>query len=508
VDDIFYVAKRVVYEIIRSKHFRRLLLDVVEVCRSIFYRKVERTTNAAKQLTQDGQALGQAVQKDLVEKEGKNFDSTLSTAQAVGDAVKEQAQGLSVLSQDELNEIYARLQKILQAIQANPDYQLAVNGIFQLMDQFKEQVKDLHIDPAIQADVQHTASIRGPKIWKDIKLIIERFAGENSVDQLFSDLHTFYATVANDQRARSIFEDGRLLTKRTFANPQLVQDESFKKQFQSLFEKSNSLTNDPIHNELFNKIFTESADILQRIRDDPLSNDLSVALRTFVADMALDASGKVSFGAIQDSLVQLKSLLVPVIAKQLEAIPVPRIDGDTPKWEFAIEGVVFSAYDVMPDYLKLYFQTELNLDLKQSSTDAARAFLRLEINNIRAHLKNVHFAYRRKVFPTISDDGWADIDLGGKGLSVRIDYIVASNDRDQTRLSLVDVDATIDNLDITVKKAEHGILDKMAVNLFNGTIKREIEDELQVQLRYFGRYVAEQLNEAFLSAAKPLTGQL
>lgn len=129
---------------------------------------------------------------------------------------------------------------------------------------------------------------------------------------------------------------------------------------------------------------------------------------------------------------------------------------------------MFSAYDVLPDYLKLYFQTQLNLDLKQASTDTARAYLRLELNNIRAHLKNVHFAYRRKVFPAIEDEGeppppstttlsdlflgWCDVHLGGKGLSIRMDFIVATDDRNQTRLSVADVDATIDDLTINVKK--------------------------------------------------------
>jgi len=87
-----------------------------------------------------------------------------------------------------------------------------------------------------------------------------------------------------------------------------------------------------------------------------------------------------------------------------------------------------------------------------------------------------------------------------------MDWMVSTNDRDQTTLSIVDVNASIDDLTITVKKAEHGVLDKLAVTLFKGTIRREIEDELQVQLKYFGRYISDTLNEAFHTATNPLSG--
>jgi len=504
VDDIYYVAKRVAYEIIRSKQFRGLLLDVIELLQTIFYRKLNSTVDGLTQIKEDGKALGQAAKIDY-EKGDTSASVSKATAEAVGQDVKEQLQSVQVMSQEEVQQLYGRLQKILQAIQANSDYQLAVNGIFQLIDQFKDQVKDLHIDQKLQAETQDKVVNRGTKIWNDIKTIIERFAGEGTLDSFFGNLMAFYNGVADDARARAIFEDGRLLTSRSFANPKIVNDESFKKQFEALFSKSRALTNDPKHNELFNNVLRDASQCIQNIKEDQTTNDLTSAIRRFASDVALDNSGHVSIGTIQDSLVQLKNLLVPVIAKQLEHIPIARIDGSTPKWDFAIEGIVFSAYDVLPDYLKLYFQTQINLDLKQASTDTARAYLRLEVNNIRAHLKNVHFAYRRKVFPTIEDEGWADVDLGGKGLSLRMDWMVATDDRNQTKLSVADVDVAIDDLTISVKKAEHGILDKMAVTLFNGTIKREIEDELQVQLRYFGRFIADNLNDAFGSVARPLS---
>jgi hypothetical protein len=266
------------------------------------------------------------------------------------------------------------------------------------------------------------------------------------------------------------------------------------------------LTNDKRYEKLFKEIFDKLSALLESIKDDQLTNELGASIKKFATDIALDSNGKVSFGGIQDSLVQLKNLLVPVIARQLTSIPIARIDGKTEKYDFAAENVVLSAYDILPDYLKLYFQTMVNIDLKEASTDKAKAFLRLELHNIKCHLKDVHFAYRRKVFPTIEDDGIADIDLGGKGMSLTMDWVVSGGDKEHTSLRVKSIDVNIDDLTVTIKKAEHNIIDKLAVKVFNKQMKNEIEDELEVQLKYFGRYIADTLNEAFISVAKPVRG--
>lgn len=109
------------------------------------------------QLAEEGKALKEAAQIDY-KKGDTEASTTLATAevhfppifsrsflrnfQEKGEEVKEQFKEVA-LSQEEIQAIYARVQKVLQAIQANSDYQLAVNGIFQLIDQFKDQVRGI-----------------------------------------------------------------------------------------------------------------------------------------------------------------------------------------------------------------------------------------------------------------------------------------------------------------------------------------------------------------------------
>jgi hypothetical protein len=489
--DILYIGKRVSYEIVKSREFRRLLLDTLELLQSVFYRAVDVAQEG-------GEKLKDSVQKDF-EKKDLNAEETKEAAKEIKEKLED-----GLMTKEERDQLWNRLERILKKIQSNDDYKMAVNGIFSLIDQLKEKVDEFQVDPKLKEDLKHNDN--AAEAWKDAKVIIERFSGEGTVDPIIKDLKKFYKLLSEDARAKSVFKDGKDLTIRSFKNPKLLQDASFRKQFESLFDKSRSLTNDKRYEKLFKEIFDKLSSLLESIKDDQLSNELGASIKKFATDIALDSNGKVSFGGIQDSLVQLKNLLVPVIARQLTAIPIARIDGKTEKYDFAAENVVFSAYDVLPDYLKLYFQTMINIDLKEASTDKAKAFLRLELHNIKCHLKDVHFAYRRKVFPSIEDDGIADIDLGGKGMSLVMDWVVSGGEKEHTSLRVKSIDVTIDDLTVTIKKAQHDIIDKLAVKVFNKQMKSEIEDELEVQLKYFGRYIADTLNDAFISVAKPSRG--
>jgi len=502
--DLVYIGKRVAYEVVKSRDFRRLLLETVQLLQSVFFTELDKAEDRKDKIVK-------AVKKDAKEKD-VTAKKTVKAAESVAKDIKEDFKE-GIIPQEEKDKLWERCEKILRKIQSNDDYKQAVNGIFSLFDTLKEKVETFEVDPKLKEDLKHNKNAEDA--WKDVKTIIERFSGEGTVDPILKDIKKLYEAISKDARAKSIIKDGRELVLKSFKNPKVLKDESFRKQFDSVFEKSRSLTNDKRYSKLWNRIFKETGTLLEAIKDDQISNDLGDSIKKFASDIVLDSDGKVSIGGIQDSLGQLKTLLVPVITKQLTQIPVARIDGSTDKYDFAAKDVVFSAYDVLPDYFKLYFQTMLNVDLKQATTDTAKAFLRLELNNIRAHLKDVHFAYRRKVFPQIEDEGRADIDLGGKGMSVAIDWVVSTGKKEETAFRIKNVDVSIDDLTVTIKQANHDILDKIAVKVFNKQMKNEIEDELEVQLKYFGRWIADNINEAFLSipkqvekVAEPLTNAL
>lgn len=489
-EDIFYIGRRTATEIARSKEFRRLLLDTLDLVQGIFWRKMNT----------EGSQLNQAIRKDIVEG-NTDMAKTSTVASNVASSLSTQVKEGELMTEDEKRQLSDRLNKILIKVSENSDYQRALNGIFSLLEQLGNRLDSLSKDPKVQSQVQPSENSK--QMWSDIKIMLERFTGEGSIDPVLESMNNFYMILREDPRTISVLRDGRQLVTSSLQNPERLKDPSRKKEFELLFDKARSLMNDPKYNRYSSDIFDNIRDLLNRFKEDETSQALADSVRKFVQDMSLDASGKPSIGAIQDSLQQLKNLLLPVMIKQMENIPVARIEGSTKKYDYVLDNIVFSAYDILPDYIKFNFETSLNVDMKEFSTDKAKAYLRLNMSSIKSHINNLRFAYRKKTFPKIEDEGIADVALTGDGITINLEWEIRSYGEEPMKFFVRDVSCNIDNLKVNIKEAQHSILDKMAVKLFSGAAKTKIEDEIETNLRYFGRAVSDQLNEGFVAISRP-----
>lgn len=489
-EDIFYIGRRTATEIARSKEFRRLLLDTLDLVQGIFWRKMNT----------EGSQLNQAIRKDIVEGNA-DMAKTSTVASNVASSLSTQVKEGELMTEDEKRQLSDRLNKILIKVSENSDYQRALNGIFSLLEQLGNRLDSLSKDPKVQSQVQPSENSK--QMWSDIKIMLERFTGEGSIDPVLESMNNFYMILREDPRTISVLRDGRQLVTSSLQNPERLKDPSRKKEFELLFDKARSLMNDPKYNRYSSDIFDNIRDLLNRFKEDETSQALADSVRKFVQDMSLDASGKPSIGAIQDSLQQLKNLLLPVMIKQMENIPVARIEGSTKKYDYVLDNIVFSAYDILPDYIKFNFETSLNVDMKEFSTDKAKAYLRLNMSSIKSHINNLRFAYRKKTFPKIEDEGIADVALTGDGITINLEWEIRSYGEEPMKFFVRDVSCNIDNLKVNIKEAQHSILDKMAVKLFSGAAKTKIEDEIETNLRYFGRAVSDQLNEGFVAISRP-----
>jgi len=333
-------------------------------------------------------------------------------------------------------------------------------------------------------------------LWNDIRQIIERFTGEKNLDDLLDALNDFYVQVKNDPKLNQFLIEAKSFILRAIDDPKTLDAEVTKQEVNRLMSLARSFSNDKRYEVYSRRIFDEAKEIGNAITEDPLSKQLSDTFSKFISDLALDKKGNFSLGALQDSLITFKSLLVPVIMKQMENIPVARIEGSSKKYDYILDNLKFSAYDVLPEHIKFYMDTKVDLNLKEGETDTAKAHLILDITNIKTHIKNLAFAYRRKAIPKVEDEGVADIDLAGDGTSIRLQWKIQGGDKVPIKFVMQDCQCHIDELKITIKEAKHSFLDKIATKLFTGTAKRSLEDEVESNLRFIGLKISDQFNDS------------
>ena len=76
---------------------------------------------------------------------------------------------------------------------------------------------------------------------------------------------------------------------------------------------------------------------MKSITHDTASNDLLEKLSKFGRDFALDSQHRLSPLIIQDSLVQMKNLLIPIIKEQIIAIKIPNIKKSNENYDLEVD---------------------------------------------------------------------------------------------------------------------------------------------------------------------------
>lgn len=116
----------------------------------------------------------------------------------------------------------------------------------------------------------------------------------------------------------------------------------------------------------------------------------------------------------------------------------------------------------------------------------------LTLGHIQADLRDVAFYYRRKSgFPKVTDQGLADVLLGGTGLTVTARL---SSAHDPTSVFAVkDVQVKVDTLKFAVRDSKHDALYKVLAPLATSLIKKQLQRALGGAVQTALEYVDSEL---------------
>lgn len=91
-------------------------------------------------------------------------------------------------------------------------------------------------------------------------------------------------------------------------------------------------------------------------------------MRKLGADFAFDDQGRPDLFVIQQSLSQMKGILVPVITKQLANLPIPKIEGSNPKYDFSVDGMILHVGDLLPEFVNFQTKTDTRMNVQRLAT--------------------------------------------------------------------------------------------------------------------------------------------
>eukprot|EP01117_Protostelium_nocturnum_P013881 TRINITY_DN5222_c0_g1_i1.p1 TRINITY_DN5222_c0_g1~~TRINITY_DN5222_c0_g1_i1.p1 ORF type:complete len:707 (+),score=272.77 TRINITY_DN5222_c0_g1_i1:193-2313(+) len=403
-----------------------------------------------------------------------------------------------VLTPEEKRELVNSWRTLLTQLGAKPNYGRAMDQIFLLFDHLSELKDNTASDPDMkQAGRQGNDALYG------VKDLAERFMGEKDLErliQLFRELVNF--TTENPE-IRRFGSDWRDFASETMKQPELLNDDRYTARMEELVDRTVHWMNVPYFRTQSRAIADELKEIFNAIKEDPSLNEVQDSFSTLFKNLAMDSNGNVSISQLTSSIPHLKNLLAPILIDQFNCIPINRVYGSTPKYDFELSNIVLSASDLVPDRFFLDVHTKAKVGLSSDSADQMATRLKLKVSNITASMKNVNFYYLRKKLPKIEDEGVVNVSVLAPGASIKIVWEISSSEKRPLTVNFRKATCDIGNLKVDVVKAKHSILDKMATKLFAGQMKHRIETAVSDGLSSVGNGLSDRMNRAVRHKPQP-----
>eukprot|EP01103_Thecamoeba_quadrilineata_P017049 TRINITY_DN58_c0_g1_i2.p1 TRINITY_DN58_c0_g1~~TRINITY_DN58_c0_g1_i2.p1 ORF type:complete len:667 (+),score=161.90 TRINITY_DN58_c0_g1_i2:80-2002(+) len=402
--------------------------------------------------------------------------------------------GSGKMSEEEKQHAFEKLRKIMQHLGHTSEYKELIEQLTNFFQHNGQQIMTIANSGKTGSQTALSA------LSDDIQTILEKFSGDVSLTPLRERTNTIVASAQHDAQVKAFFEEWRVLLRETITTPEEKDPKELDAKFQELSRNGKALLQKPEYRSNFEIVTSELRSFLGRIKEDTHLQNIGTDVESLRREIMLNEKGQLDFGQVRKSLPALKNVLIPSLTAALKTIPVPPIKSDDEKYALEVSNLSLAAQDLVPDNVRLHFANDLYFDFSGSGNDRFDSALSLALNDFHATLRDLQFKYERKKMPKMTDAGVADIEISG--MTLRFRWLMEKNNEKLT-FTCDKVRVQIRDLNTTVKEAQHKMLDKIALRLFNTQIKRGIEQSTEKALKErLGRFeidtstgvpVAEQL---------------
>jgi len=483
--------------VIKSKDFRRLIIDTVILLQSMA-RRFDR---------QYGDQITESISKDLMkpsESSASTADDRIVNPTMNNSAVKDLSHQIlsapknSLIDEQEMKKMEELLKAIVETLTKKPEYLRMMRKLFTLYDKVEMTVKKQSTDlkttyePTIQQESQDYQ-----KMLADMYVMIGQFCGHQELTQLRSKVYELYTMFSKDELAKNYLKELRNFLINCGENPSVKPDER-QEQIKKLILDGRAAFDS--EREVYQNHFKELRIILKSMmkymKNDPDRKDISDKFGSLVKHMIMDESGKPDIFRAQESVQQMKMLMSSLLNEQLKSLPLPYIQYNASKFAASFSSMSLNSSGIMPEHFNVRTTSKLDMAPATPSANSFVHLMQLEVDRVKLDVNNAYYQIQHKKFASLKDSGIVDVSITGqKGLSLTVGFkmtVTGSTVRAEVRTAK----CSIDKLRFNFKRAEHKVLDKMATKLFSGLIKRKICDAISEKLREALQVACTKLNEA------------
>jgi Family of unknown function (DUF5923)/Protein of unknown function (DUF4449) len=378
-----------------------------------------------------------------------------------------------------------RLKKMVVEIQGHEDYQQAITTLLDLAEQYaghgkdislqsKENVKGVRQDSALQ-----TAE-------NDLKTLIERFANGTSTDDFFESLNQIYRDAQEDPKLKNWFKKMDAYVRKCLKEQGYIMQDSATQEYNELYDEGQFLLRDRYRAHTDN-IVDQTKFIADQFAQDPQNQQFGNSLQKLFNDLGTDENGKATFKP--HLLKDVTNVILPAAFEHVRYVPIPRIEYSDPMMDCIVENLVLESDNLAPNTLEIANDNYIRWGRKKISNKNRHSVM-VSASGIQCDLRDVsYYVNKKQGFPSVKDQGVADIFLGGEGFSFKLKLSTAEKKDQQAFFKVDKVDVVIKHLNIKLKKSNHkllfGLVKPILLKVMSPVVQKVLEKQIKDSFNQF-----------------------
>ncbi|KZT65934.1 hypothetical protein DAEQUDRAFT_675958 [Daedalea quercina L-15889] len=396
------------------------------------------------------------------------------------------------------DQLIYRFKKVVIECQNHKDYQEAMRWLLDTGAEYVGHGRTV-ADHGKDSHQQLTSDGNLRQAWSELRTLLERFANGASLDIIANAVRALYEDSRSDEGLRNWFNEVNEFARRCLIEPGYILDDQANARACQLRDNGRQYYDDK-YNEHFNNLFNSFADWGNAWTEDPLNRRFGQDWQRLAKDLLFDSEGSLKYKP--ELWRDIRKVIVPGLVANIGYVPIPRIEYTDDSLDLVLENLALSGKNVFPNLISFEAHNYMKFSPYDAINDEQHHDFTLTLGHIQADLRDVAFYYHRKSgFPKMSDEGLADVLLGGTGLTITA-RLATSHDPTSV-FTVKDVQVKVDTLKFAVRDSKHDALYKalapLATNLVKRQLQRALGGAVQTALEYIDGELAavrDQMAEA------------
>ncbi|KAI5479947.1 hypothetical protein MNV49_002237 [Pseudohyphozyma bogoriensis] len=374
-----------------------------------------------------------------------------------------------------------RLKKVVVEQQRHRDYQEAIEYFLDRAEKYHGHAQNISKDGAGQAlEVRNDEAYQAAET--ELRTLLERFANGQSSQPIFDSVNQLYTDAKNDEELRAWFRKLDGYVRRVLQESGYIMKEEANRDGRRLRDEGKAFW-DPKdgkyagHKDAF---FDSVSSFFKAFAEDELNTQLGLDVKKLTKDLLMDSEGNLKFKPhLWDDI---RTVILPGLATHIGLIPIPRIEYTDNAVDVVIENLALQSQNILPNIFEFEAKNYFKISPYQEIKDQSKHSFMLSFSQAQADIKDLQFYIKKKQgFPKITDSGEADVFLGGKGISGKVQ--LESTGRKNHAFNVVSVKVKIDKLSFTVRDSKYSFLISTLKPLLTGLVKKGVTKAIEQAIR-------------------------